>query len=114
MSSSDLYSAEDQDPGNPVYTYYVYILASRRNGTLYIGVTNDLIKRVQDHKKRETKGFTQKYQVNQLVYFEDTHDVGSAIAREKQLKAWRRAWKLRLIESQNPEWRDLYSEICPG
>lgn len=92
-------------------SYYVYILASQRNGTLYIGVTNDLIRRVQEHKSGEVAGFTKKYKVNRLVYFEDADDVDVAIYREKQLKKWKRAWKLKLIEQDNPEWRDLYNEI---
>jgi putative endonuclease len=91
--------------------YYVYILASHRNGTLYTGVTNDLIKRVWQHKNDLLKGFTKKYQVHNLVYFEETSDVESAIAREKQLKKWRRRWKLELIEKKNPDWKDFYKEI---
>jgi putative endonuclease len=94
--------------------YYVYILASRRNGTLYIGVTNDLVRRVSEHKNGKIEGFTRKYHVNQLVYFEDTNDVCAAIEREKHLKKWERAWKLKLIEEQNPEWRDLYADISQG
>jgi putative endonuclease len=88
--------------------YYVYILASGRNGTLYIGVTNDLIRRVYEHKKKLIKGFTSKYNVDKLVYFEYTNDINGAIAREKQLKKWNREWKLKLIEDKNPNWRDLY------
>ncbi len=91
--------------------YYVYILASKRNGTLYIGVTNNLIKRVYEHKNSLVKGFTEKYKVYQLVYFEETPDVLSAIAREKQLKNWKRDWKIKLIEENNPEWKDLYKEL---
>lgn len=91
--------------------YYVYILASKRNGTLYIGITNDLIKRVWQHKNKLVDGFTKKYGVDKLVYFEDTSDVMSAIAREKQLKNWHRQWKINLIQSKNPEWRDLYQDI---
>lgn len=87
--------------------YFVYILASRRNGTLYIGVTNNLIRRVREHKTEYTKGFTARYGVKRLVYFEDTDDVWVAIQREKQLKWWKRRWKLELIEATNPEWRDL-------
>ena len=94
--------------------YYVYILASRRNGTLYVGVTNDLVRRVSEHKNGEIQGFTKKYKVNQLVHFEDTNDIGAAIEREKQLKGWNRAWKLKLIEEENPEWRDLFSDISEG
>ncbi len=91
--------------------YYVYILASKRNGTLYIGVTNDLIKRVWQHKNNLADGFTKKYNVHILVYFEETSDVMSAIAREKQLKNWHRQWKINLIQSKNSEWRDLYEDI---
>ena len=85
----------------------VYILASQRNGTLYIGVTSDLIKRIWEHKNDLVEGFTQKYKVHQLVYFEQHQDMLAAITREKQIKKWNRAWKLRLIERENPEWRDL-------
>ncbi|MHB8105220.1 MAG: GIY-YIG nuclease family protein [Dehalococcoidales bacterium] len=92
-------------------SYCVYILASKRNGTLYIGVTNDLVRRVAEHKSGECDGFTKKYKVNQLVFFEDTSDVYAAITREKQLKKWKRSWKLRLIEENNSEWRDLYPDI---
>jgi putative endonuclease len=92
-------------------SYYVYILASERNGTLYIGVTNDLVKRVWQHKNQSADGFTKKYGVHQLVYFEETSDIESAIAREKQLKNWQRKWKLELIEKSNPNWEDLYSKI---
>jgi len=92
-------------------SYYVYILASKRNGTLYIGVTNDLLRRITEHKSGQYDGFTKKYKVNQLVFFEDTNDVDVAITREKQLKKWKRAWKLRIIEEHNPDWRDLYSDI---
>lgn len=91
--------------------YYVYILASGRNGTLYVGVTSDLIKRAYEHKNNLVKGFTQKYDIHDLVYFEVTESVESAIAREKQLKRWNRAWKIRLIEKDNPEWKGLYSEL---
>lgn len=88
--------------------YYVYILASKRNGTLYIGVTNDLIRRVFEHKQGLGSLFTKKYHVNKLVHFEQTGDVEAALIREKQLKKWDRKWKLELIEKSNPEWRDLY------
>ncbi len=91
--------------------YYVYILASKRNGTLYIGVTNDLIKRVYEHKNDLVEGFTKKYGVHSLVYYEDARDVNSAITREKQMKKWRRQWKIELIEKDNPEWKDLYSSL---
>jgi len=91
--------------------YYVYILASKRNGTLYIGVTNDLVRRVYEYKNNLVKGFTSKYNVHRLVYYEDTNDIDVALNREKQLKKWRRKWKLELIEKMNPDWRDLYNEI---
>ena len=93
------------------HTYYVYILASKRNGTLYIGVTNNLKRRVYEHKHRLMPGFTAKYNVHHLVYFEATDNSYTAITREKQLKKWNRAWKIELIESKNPEWRDLYDDL---
>ncbi len=89
-------------------TYYVYILASKRNGTLYIGVTNDLIKRVYEHKNNLIEGFTNKYKVHRLVYYETTSEITSALHREKQLKKWKRAWKIELIEKNNPQWKNLY------
>jgi len=91
--------------------YYVYILASNKNGTLYIGITSNLVKRIYEHKNEFVEGFTKQYSVHNLVYFEITESVESAIAREKQLKKWNRAWKIRLIEKTNPEWRDLYMEL---
>jgi putative endonuclease len=87
--------------------YYVYILSSRKHGTLYIGVTNDLIRRVFQHQSKAVRGFTKRYGVDKLVYFEIFDDPLSAIAREKQLKKWRREWKIQLIENQNPEWIDI-------
>lgn len=90
---------------------YVYILASKRNGTLYIGVTSNLVKRIWEHKNDLAEGFTQKYNIHFLVYFEQHQYIDQAILREKQLKKWRRKWKLELIEKDNPEWRDLYNEI---
>ena len=89
----------------------VYILASKRNGTLYIGVTSDLIKRVWEHKNDLVEGFTKEYSVHRLVYFEMLEDMASAIQREKQLKKWNRDWKIQLIEKGNPEWRDLYDSL---
>ena len=89
----------------------VYILANRRNGTLYIGVTSNLQKRAWEHKNDFAQGFTKRYGVHQLVYFELCEDMMSAIRREKQMKKWNRAWKLELIEKQNPAWRDLWEEI---
>ena len=91
--------------------YYVYILASQRNGTLYIGMTNNLIKRVFEHKSKSIKGFTTKYKVDKLVYYEITANVDSAIRREKLLKSWNRKWKLKLIEDFNPQWKDLYFNL---
>jgi len=85
--------------------YYVYILANKRNGTLYIGVTLDLKKRVYEHKNNIVEGFISKYQVHILVYYEQTQDIQSAIEREKQLKKWNRQWKIRLIEEDNPDWK---------
>jgi putative endonuclease len=90
----------------------VYILASRRNGTLYIGVTSDLVKRVWQHKNDVTSGFTRKYGVHTLVYYEGHADMTAAIRREKRLKKWNRAWKIELIERENPQWRDLWEEIA--
>jgi len=92
--------------------YYVYCMASRRNGTLYIGVTNDLVRRVYQHKSKAVGGFTSTYGVDLLVWYECYDDPINAITREKELKKWRRAWKLALIEKMNPTWTDLYDEIC--
>jgi putative endonuclease len=89
----------------------VYILASQRNGTLYTGVTSDLPKRVWEHRHDAAEGFSKRYGVHLLVYFEIHPDMLSAITREKQIKKWNRAWKIRLIEAANPEWRDLWGEI---
>jgi len=89
----------------------VYILASKRNGTLYIGVTSDLVKRVWEHKNNVVEGFTKRYSVHQLVWYELYENMDSAINREKQLKEWKRQWKLRLIETTNPNWQDLYPVI---
>ena len=89
----------------------VYILASKRNGTLYIGVTSDLQKRTWEHKSDFVEGFTKKYGIHRLVYYELHQDMSSAITREKQLKKWNRAWKLELIEGQNPDWIDLWKRI---
>lgn len=89
----------------------VYILASKHNGTLYIGVTSDLIRRAYEHKNNLVEGFTKKYGVHLLVYFEPCEDMHSAITREKQLKKWNRSWKLRLIKERNPDWKDLYENL---
>jgi len=91
--------------------YCVYMLASRRNGTLYIGVTSDLVRRIFEHKSKFVPGFTTKYGVDRLVWYEVYDDPTNAITREKELKKWRRAWKIRLIEEMNPTWKDLYDEI---
>ena len=91
--------------------FYVYILANKRNGTLYTGVTSELIQRVWQHKNDMAEGFTKKYKVKTLVYYEVHESAESALTREKRIKRWRRAWKLRLIEDSNPEWKDLYEQI---
>ena len=92
--------------------FWVYILASDIGGTLYVGVTNDLVRRVHEHKTKTADGFTKKYDIERLVYFEPFDDVANAIRREKRLKKWSRAWKTRLIEEQNPNWVDLYPTIA--
>lgn len=92
-------------------TYYVYILASQRNGTLYTGVTNDLKRRIWEHKHDLVKGFTKEYGTHILVYFEQHEDIEEAILREKKIKRWKRKWKLDLIEKDNPDWKDLYDSI---
>ena len=91
--------------------YYVYLLASRKNGTLYLGVTNNLIRRVYEHRHKLMPGFTSRYDVVRLVWFECYDDPSNAIAREKEIKKWRRQWKIELIEKSNPDRRDLYDEI---
>jgi len=92
--------------------YFVYIVAGRRNGTLYIGVTNDLVRRIGEHKARLVSGFTRKYGVDKLVYFEQYASILEARARERSLKRWQRAWKVALIEKTNPQWRDLTNELA--
>ena len=94
--------------------YYVYILASKKNGTLYLGVTNDIARRIYEHKNNLVDGFTKKYSVHCLVYFEVCEDVRVAIQREKNIKKWRRRWRIELIEKNNPDWRDLYFEVIDG
>ena len=94
-----------------VNQYYVYILFSKRNGTLYVGVTSDLKKRVWEHKNKVIEGFTQKYSVDKLGYYEITNDINTAILREKQIKAGNRKKKMDLIESVNPNWKDLYFDL---
>ena len=87
------------------------MLASKKNGTLYVGVTSDLLKRVWEHKNNLVDGFTKKYHIHRLVYYEETENAESAIGREKQMKKWRRQWKIELIEKVNPEWEDLYKNL---
>lgn len=89
----------------------VYLLASKRNGTLYVGVTSDLIKRIWQHRQHVVEGFTARYEVTRLVWYEQHQTLESAIRRENAIKRWRRVWKIALIESANPEWRDLYPEL---
>jgi len=90
----------------------VYLLASKRNGTLYVGVTSDLVKRVWEHKNHVVDGFTKQYGVVHLVWYEVHETMESAIQREKAIKEWQRAWKLKLIEEFNPDWKDLYDTVC--
>ncbi|MDD4289873.1 MAG: GIY-YIG nuclease family protein [Patescibacteria group bacterium] len=91
--------------------YYVFILTNKTNNVLYVGVTNDLLRRINEHKKKIVHGFTSKYNLNKLIYYEHTSDVWSALQREKQLKNWRRSWKIDLINSFNSEWKDLYYKL---
>ena len=92
-------------------SFYVYILAGEKNGTLYVGITSNLIKRIYEHKNNIVKGFTEKYKVHKLVYYEECSDIYEAIQREKQVKRWYRKWKIELIENFNPEWEDLYYKL---
>jgi len=92
--------------------HYVYILSNRPRGRLYVGVTNDLARRTWEHRESAVEGFTKRYNVKTLVYMEQHEDIREAIAREKKLKRWRRAWKLALIDGENPAWRDLFDEIA--
>jgi putative endonuclease len=94
--------------------YYVYVLASKQNGTLYLGVTNDLVRRVYEHKNNLVEGFSKRYKVHRLVYYEVCDDITAAIQREKHIKKWNRRWKIDLIEKSNPEWNDLYPQIVDG
>ena len=91
--------------------YYVYILASTRKGTLYTGVTNNIKSRTYQHRENLVDGFTKEYGVHRLVYYEETPDITTAITREKQLKKWKREWKINLVEKDNPEWKDLYDDL---
>jgi putative endonuclease len=93
------------------HNYYVYILASKRNGTFYTGVTNDLLRRVYEHKEKLAEGFTKKHGVHMLVYYEHTSDINAALHREKLIKKWRRSIKMEAIERMNPDWRDLYYDL---
>jgi len=92
-------------------TYFVYILASKKNGTLYVGVTNNLLKRIYEHKHNKILGFTSQYGVHKLVYYENCSEITIAIQREKQIKKWNRIWKIRLIEEHNVMWEDLYGSL---
>jgi len=92
-------------------TGFVYILANKRNGTLYTGVSSDLVKRIYEHKTNAVDGFTKTYNIHTLVYYEMADDIRGAIEREKQLKNWKREWKIQLIEKENPEWKDLFDEL---
>jgi len=93
-------------------SHFVYLLASRRRGTLYVGVTNDLLKRVWQHKQGLVEGFTKRYGIKTLVWYEQTDSIESAMTREKQIKKWNRDWKVELIEKNNPQWKDLYEDIA--
>jgi putative endonuclease len=93
-------------------SYYVYILASRRDGAIYGGITNDIVRRTYEHRTKTIQGFTSKYNITRLVWFEIYDDPISAISREKELKKWKRSWKVQLIEVKNPQWDDLYESIC--
>ena len=92
--------------------YCVYILASRKDGAIYVGVTNDIVRRIYEHRTKIVQGFTSKYNITRLVWFEIYDDPISAISREKELKKWKRSWKTKLIEEKNPLWDDLYESIC--
>ena len=91
--------------------YFVYLMASGKNGTLYVGVTNDLVRRVFEHRSGEVDGFTDRYRVHHLVWFESTPSIEAAISKEKQIKNWKREWKIALIEKENAEWCDLYEAL---
>ncbi|MFN3235381.1 MAG: GIY-YIG nuclease family protein [Gammaproteobacteria bacterium] len=93
-------------------TYYVYILTNKTHTTLYIGITSNLITRIWQHKSKQLSGFTKKYNVNKLIYFEEYDDVSYAIHREKRLKEWKREWKINIINKFNPDWKDLYFELA--
>jgi putative endonuclease len=105
--------AATRDPENCMSDkrYYIYILSNQKNGTLYIGVTSNLIRRIREHKERKVEGFTKKYNIDKLIYYEVYGEVGMALYREKQLKKWKREWKLELIEKENPSWNDLSGSL---
>jgi putative endonuclease len=106
------HSGESRNPGKAVNKQpAVYILANKKNGTIYVGVTSDLVQRIWEHKNNMIEGFTKRYHVHQLVWHELHESMESAIIREKRLKDWKRAWKLQLIETKNPDWLDLYNLI---
>jgi putative endonuclease len=110
-----LFARHSRENGNPLFAmkhFYVYILCSKKNGTLYTGVTSNLIKRVYEHKHNMADGFTKKYDVHRRSWYEVHESAESAITREKQIKKWERSWKIELIQGQNPEWKDLYEDIC--
>ncbi len=92
-------------------SYYVYMLASHRNGTLYIGVTNDIVRRIYEHENGVTGGFTSDYNIKTLVWFEEESNIAEAIRHEKRMKKWPRAWKINVIETHKPQWRDLFPEL---
>ena len=92
--------------------YFVYIIASRKDGAIYIGVSNDIVRRIFEHRNKVVPGFASKYNITRLVWFEMYDDPISAISREKELKKWKRSWKIQLIEAENPQWNDLYDSIC--
>ena len=114
MTISLVIAGLTRNPGcsdNRPVQYFVYLMASRRNGTLYVGVTNDLVRRVHEHKNGLVEGFTDRYGIKLLVWFDSTPSVEAAIQKEKQIKNWRREWKIALVEKTNPEWADLYETI---
>jgi putative endonuclease len=104
---------ESRDPPGRRMLFFVYILASKPHGTLYVGSTPDLIRRIWEHKTKAVSGFTAKYDVDRLVWFEAHESIAAAAARERQIKEWKRAWKIELIERDNPQWIDLYPSLSP-
>ena len=106
-----MFLREQQEKMSGTGLYFVYILASRKNGTLYIGATNNILRRVDQHRRNRVKGFTEKYNVHLLVYYEQYRDIRDAINREKRMKTWKRQWKINLIEKDNPDWEDLFDRL---